>query len=315
MVQESLTIRSYEKGDEEAQAEIFNTVIVEMIPEPELITAEKVRKRHEEPNFNPKQVQYLVNQDQQIVGYTECRIHGGFHGIFYPMILKEYRSKETLDRLFKAIYEFAKEDCNKNPGTIESHYTYDFKKAHEYFESQTIAKVVEVQDAREMRLPINEINFEISSDFEIKPLTKDDFSTLVTYRKSKESIVGEEITVENLTERFDNGEMSSEDSFLVYWKGDLKGYIHVGTYSPADRGQKDTTVYGNFGGMIVDREFPDGVSLRKAMIQGAKDYFTKQKAKEMVGSIVLNNPAFEFYKKIGFNISEEQGAKHWIYEQ
>ncbi|MFX1284523.1 MAG: hypothetical protein ACFFB5_12760 [Promethearchaeota archaeon] len=315
MVQESLTIRSYEKGDEEAQAEIFNTVIVEMIPEPELITAEKVRKRHEEPNFNPKQVQYLVTQDQQIVGYTECRIHGGFHGIFYPIILKEYRSKETLDRLFKAIYEFAKEDSKKNPGTIESHYAYDFKKAHEYFESQTIAKVVEVQEAREMRLPINEINFEISSDFEIKPLTKDDFSTLVTYRKSKESIVGEEITVENLTERFDNGEMSSEDSFLVYWKGDLKGYIHVGTHSPADRGQKDTTVYGNFGGMVVDQEFPDGVSLRKAMIQGAKDYFTKQKAKEMVGSIVLNNPAFEFYKKIGFNISEEQGAKHWIYRQ
>ncbi|MFX0184805.1 MAG: GNAT family N-acetyltransferase [Candidatus Hodarchaeota archaeon] len=175
--------------------------------------------------------------------------------------------------------------------------------------------MVEVLDAREIRLPINEIDYEISSDFEIKPLTKDDFSTLVAYRKSKESIVGEEITVENLTERFDNGEMSSEDSFLVYWKGDLKGYIHVGTYSPADRGQEDTSVYGNFEGMIVDREFPNGVSLRKAMVQGAKDYFNNHNAKEMVGSIVLNNPALEFYKKLGFNISEEQGAKHWIYEQ
>ncbi|MFX0052295.1 MAG: GNAT family N-acetyltransferase [Candidatus Hodarchaeota archaeon] len=315
MVQESITIRSYEKGDEEAQAEIFNTVIVEMIPEPELITAEKVRKRHEDPKFNPKQVLYLINQDQKIVGYTECRISGGFHGIFYPMILKEYRSKETLDRLFKAIYEFAKEDCKKNPGTIESHYAFDFKKAHEYFKSQTIAKVKEIQEAREIRLPINEINYEISSEYEIKPLTRNDFSTLVEYRKSKESIVGDEVTVENLTERFDNGEMSSEDSFLVYWKGDLAGYLHVETNSPADRGQKDTTVYGNFAGMIVDREFPDGVSLRKAMIQGAKDYFTKQNAKEMIGSIELNNPALEFYKKLGFSISEDQGAKYWIYEQ
>jgi hypothetical protein len=286
-----------------------------MIPEPELIKAEKVRKRHEDPNFNPMQVLYLVNQDQKIVGYTECRIHGGFHGIFYPMILKEYRSKETLDRLFKAIYEFAKEDCKKNPGTIESHYAFDFKKAHEYFKNQTIVKVKEIEEAREIRLPIDEIDYEISSEYEIKPLAREDFSTLVTYRKSKESIVGDEITVENLTERFDKGEMSSEDSFLVYWKGDLQGYLHVETYSPADRGQKDTTVYGNFAGMIVDREFPDGVSLRKAMIQGAKDYFTKHNAKEMVGSIGLNNPALEFYKKLGFNISEDQGAKHWIYEQ
>ncbi len=315
MTQESLIIRNYEKGDEKAQAEIFNTVIVEMIPEPELITAEKVRKRHEDPNFNPKQVKYLVNQEKKIVGYTECRIHGGFHGIFYPMILKEYRSKETLDRLFKAIYEFAKEDCKKNPGEIESHYSYDFKKAHDYFKNQKIAKVVEVREAREMRLPVNELDYEISSEFDIKPLTKDDFSTLVTYRKSKESIVGEEFTVENLTERFDNGEMSSEDSFLVYWKGNLKGYIHIGKYSPADRGQEDTTVYGNFEGMILDLEFPKGLSLRKAMIKGTKNYLDKYNAKEVIASIVLTNPAIKFYKKLGFKISEEQGAKHWVYEQ
>lgn len=315
MTQEILTIRNYEKGDEEAQAEIFNTVIVEMIPEPELITTEKVRKRHEDSNFNPKQVQYLVNQDQKIVGYTECRIQGGFHGIFYPMILKEYRSKETLDRLFKAIYEFAKEDCKQNPGVIESHYSYDFKKAHEYFKNQKIAKVVEIRDAREMRLPINENNYEISSDYKSKPLTKDDFSKLVTYRKSKGSIVGEEFTLENLTERFDNGEMSSEDSFLIYWKGDLKGYIHIGKNSPADRGQEDTTVYGHFSGMILDLDFPDGLSLRKAMIIGAKDYFDKYNVKEVIATIELTNPVIENYKKLGFKISEEQGGKNWVYEQ
>ena len=314
MTQEGLIIRNYEKGDEEAQAEIFNTVIVEMIPEPELIKAEKVQKRHEDSNFNPKQVQYLVNEDQKIVGYTECRINGGFHGIFYPMILKEYRSKETLDKLFNSIYQFAKEDCKQNPGTIESHYSYDFKKAHEYFKSQNIAKVVDTRDAREMRLPTNEMDYDLSSDYESKPLTRDDFSTLVTYRKSKESIVGEEVTRERLTERFDNEEMSSEDSFLIYWKGDLKGYIHVGKYSPADRGQVDTTIYGNFEGMILDSEFPDGLNLRKAMIKATKEYFEKSNAKEIVTSIELNNPAIEFYKKLGFIVSEEQGAKFWIYE-
>jgi len=315
MTQEVLTIRNYKKGDEEAQAEIFNTVIVEMIPEPELIKSEKVQKRHEDPNFNPKQVQYLVNADQKIVGYTECRINGGFHGIFYPMILKEYRSKETLDQLFESIYQFAKEDCKQNPGTIESHYAYDFKKAHEYFKNQKIAKVVDTRDAREMRLPINEMDYELSADYESKPLTKDYFELLVKYRKSKESIVGEEVTLERLTERFESGEMSAEDSFLIYYKGELLGYIHVGKYSPADRGQEDTTVYGNFEGMILDSDFPDGLNMRKAMIKATKDYFEKHNAKEVVTSIELNNPAIEFYKESGFKVSEEQGAKFWIYEQ
>jgi ribosomal protein S18 acetylase RimI-like enzyme len=314
MTQEVLTIRNYEKGDEEAQAEIFNKVIVEMIPDPVLIDSEKVRKRHEEPNFNPKQVQYLVNENQKIVGYTECRINGGFHGIFYPMILKEYRSKETLDRLFKTIYDFAKEDSKQNPGSIESHYSYDFKKAHEYFKNQKIAKVVETRHAREMRLSISKMDYELSADYESKPLTKDKFAALVNYRKSKKSIVGEEITLERLTERFDSGEMSTEDSFLIYYKGDLKAYIRVGKYSPADRGQEDTTVYGNFEGMILDSDFQDGVNLRKAMIKAAKEYFEKYNAKEVIASIELNNPAIEYYKKLGFKISDEQGAKFWIYE-
>ena len=291
MTQEDLTIRNYEKGDEEAQAEIFNKVIVEMIPEPVLIDAEKVRKRHEEPNFNPDQVQYLVNQDNKIVGYTECRINGGFHGIFYPMILKEYRSEENLNKLFNTIFEFAKEDCKENPGTIESHYAYDFKKAHEYFKTQKIAKVAETRHAREMRLSVDDMNYELSSDFEIKPLTKEDFSTLVDYRKSKESIVGEEFTIETLTERFNNGEMSSEDSFLVYWKGDLKGYIHVGKDSPTDGEQEDTNVNGSFRGMILDSDFQDGLNLRKAMIKGTKQYFEGVNAKEVVTSILLDNPA------------------------
>ena len=83
-------VRDYEKGDEEAQANIYNTVIVEMNPEAVLIKPEKVQKRHEEPDFKPEQVKYLVNkEDGKIVGYTECRVHHGFHGVFYPLILKE----------------------------------------------------------------------------------------------------------------------------------------------------------------------------------------------------------------------------------
>ena len=70
MTQESLTIRNYEKGDDVTQANIFNTVIVDMIPDPVLINAEKVQKRHEEAGFNPEQVKYLVNSENKIVGYT-----------------------------------------------------------------------------------------------------------------------------------------------------------------------------------------------------------------------------------------------------
>ncbi|MHA2231871.1 MAG: GNAT family N-acetyltransferase [Candidatus Hodarchaeales archaeon] len=312
MVEEKSIIRSYEKGDEEAQAEIFNTVIVEMIPDPVLITAEKVRKRHEEPEFNPEQVKYLVTPDNKIVGYTECRIHGGFHGIFYPVILKEYRTKENLDRLFKAIYEFAKEDLKKNPGTIESHYEFDFKTANEYFRNQTIAKIIEEKNANEMGLPVAELAFNLPPEFETKPLTKADFENLIVFRQSKETIVGNEFTMENLVDQFESGEMSSENSFLVYWKGALAGYIR-GTMP--DREQTEAPIQAHMGGMILDQEFSDGVNLRKAMLKATKSYFDKQKAERLVATILEDHPAIEFYKEIGFQIDETQGSKHYTYEQ
>ncbi len=306
----NLTIRSYKKGDEESQAEIFNNVIAEMIPEPVLITAEKVRKRHKDPDFNPDQVKYLVTPEDKIVGYTECRIHGGFHGIFYPVILKEYRSKENLDRLFKAIYEFAKDDIKKNPGTIESHYSFDFKVANKYFKEQTIAKIIDERKGYEMTLAITDLVFELPDEFEIKPLTEADFETLVTYRHSTETMVGEEFTLENLKERFASGEITSENSFLIYWKGALAGYVRA-TMSE----QPESPINGNLGGMILDREFPDGISLRKAMLKATKSFFEKHNAEKLRATIGLDNPAIEYYKKIGFEINETRGSLHFIYEQ
>jgi ribosomal protein S18 acetylase RimI-like enzyme len=312
MIKEELNIRSYEKEDEKSQAEIFNTVIVEMIPDPVLITSEKVRKRHEEPEFNPEQVKYLVTPDNRIVGYTECRIHGGFHGIFYPVILKEYRSKENLDRLFEAIYEFAKEDIKKNPGTIESHYSLDFETANEYFRNQTIAKIIDEKNAYEMGLPVTDLAFDLPAEFETKPLTKADFENLITFRQSKKTIVGNEFTMESLNDQFESGEMSSENSFLVYWKGSLAGFIR-GTMP--DREQNESPIQAHMGGMILDREFSDGVNLRKAMLKATKSYFDKHKAERLVATILEDNPALEFYKKIGFQIDETRGSKHYIYEQ
>jgi hypothetical protein len=315
MIQESLNIRDYEKGDESSHSEIFNKVIGEMVPNPVPITPEKVRKRHEEPDFNPKQVKYLLNSKNEIVGYTECRIHSGFHGIFYPMILKEYRSKDTLNQLFKAIFDFAKEDCKKNPGTIESHYAFDFAPAHEYFKSQSIAKIKDINEVHEMRLSVKELGYDIPIDYEIKPLTQDDFQTLLEYRKSKETIVGEDVTLERLEENFKSGEMTPEDSFLIYYQGELSGYIHHGKSSPADSGQEDTAVYGELRGMILDTEFTDGLNLRKTMLRSGKDYFDKHKAVEIVAHIDPTNPILKFYQKIGFIVNEKQGAKHYIYEQ
>ena len=312
MIQEELTIRSYEKGDEKFQAEIFNKVIVEMIPDPVLITAEKVRKRHEEPEFNPEQVKYLVTQDNKIIGYTECRIHGGFHGIFYPVILKEYRSKENLDKLFKAIYKFAKKDLKKNPGTIETHYSTDFNSANEYFRNQTIAKIIEEKNAVQMSLAVKDLAFDLPAEFEIKPLTKEDFENLISFRESKETIVGSEFTMESLIDQFESGEMSSENSFLIYWKGALAGYVQG---SMPDREQTESPINAHLGGMILDTEFSDGVNLRKAMLKATKSYFDKQKADQLVATILEDNPVLKFYKEIGFQVDKTRGSKHYTYEQ
>ncbi|MHA2295507.1 MAG: hypothetical protein ACXAEU_16965 [Candidatus Hodarchaeales archaeon] len=311
MIKNDLKLRSYEKGDEKAQADIFNKVIVEMDPETVLIKPEKVRKRHQEPNFNPEQVKYLVNQDGKIVGYTECRVSDGFHGIFYPLILKEYRSKETLDQLFSAIYDFAK---NNNPQTIESHYVYNLNYAHEYFKKQSIAKIVETREVKDMSIDIDEISTDVPG-YEVKPLTREDFPSLIAFRQSKKSIVGDELTVEILKDRFEKGEMSPENSFLIYKDGKLVGYVRVDKYSPADNGEEDTSVYGTLNGMILDMEFSDGINLRKAMLKAAQGYYKKHDAKKLRSGILASSPSVEIYKQIGFEISDNQGSFHYVYEK
>ncbi|UCG02650.1 MAG: hypothetical protein JSW11_01400 [Candidatus Heimdallarchaeota archaeon] len=86
--------------------------------------------------------------------------------------------------------------------------------------------------------------------------------------------------------------MSSEDSFLVYWKGALAGYVR-GTMP--EREQNESPIQAYLGGMILDREFTDGVNLRKAMLKATKSYFDKQKAERLVATIVEDNPAIKFY--------------------
>ena len=199
----------------------------------------------------------------------------------------------------------------KNPGTVESHYSFDFKSANEYFKEQKVTKIIDERNAYEMGMSIADFDFKIPSDFDIKPLTKTEFESLIAFRKSKESIVGEEFSMEILVDRFKSGEMSPENSFLIFWKGELAGYVR-GTV-PDDE-QRESPRRAHLGGMILDREFPDGIALRKAMLKATKAYFDQHEIERLSASIQEDNPAKEYYEKIGFQIDKTRGSKHFTYE-
>jgi hypothetical protein len=79
--------------------------------------------------------------------------------------------------------------------------------------------------------------------------------------------------------------------------------------------QIKSPIRGYIGGMILDREFPDGVALRKTMFKATKSYYDKHKAERLIGMISENHPAKEFYENIGFQIDRTRGSKHITYAQ
>ncbi len=135
---EDYFIRNYEPGFEEDQVRIFNDRINDLNPNAQKITIDKVIKRCQGKNFNPKQIKFLLNKNNDIIGYVEVRILDSVHLIFYPLILKPYDKTEVIDYLFKSIYNYS---VSLRPNTIMGVYNFNFHSVHDYFETQKVAKI------------------------------------------------------------------------------------------------------------------------------------------------------------------------------
>ncbi|MHA2363598.1 MAG: hypothetical protein ACXAC7_06545 [Candidatus Hodarchaeales archaeon] len=310
MLSTELSIRNYENGDETAQAKIFNTVIVEMDPETPLIESSKVKKRHEAPEFKPEQVKYLLNSDKEIVGYVECRIFNRLHNLFFPLILKDYRSEETLNMLFREIYDFAK---NNDPTAIEAHYSHNLDQAHDFFKNQPIVKVTETREVNSYSIPIEKLGVIKIPDYELKPFTPNEIETLIEFQKN-EKVLGGNDTVDALKENFKNGNYSQEQSFLVYRKDKLLAFHSVRIYpGPEDENPRNIDPYGSLNGYSIDSEHEDGVNLRKAMISSCYKHLKKNNIGKFQVPCGKTSAALPVLKDMGFELTGE-GQFHYVFE-
>ncbi len=107
MNHQNYSIRDFKDGDEDSQVFIFNQVMKEIEPEIAILSTENIKTIHARvPIFTPEHIKFLIHSTGEICGYGECRGFVDTNYLDYPLILKEYRSDDTSNMLFEAIYTF-----------------------------------------------------------------------------------------------------------------------------------------------------------------------------------------------------------------
>ena len=191
-----LILKNYEQGFEKDQARIFNSVIHTLNPKAKLITEEKVLKRHQDKNFKPEQVKYLVNEKNEIVGYSEVRIFGDSHMLFYPLIMPTYNTPENIDYLLKSVYDVS---LSFKPRIIQAIYNFNFPKVHRYFETQKVIKIVDKFVRPELYISLSDIELVPATSLKLEIFSQDAIEKLFNFLTSTDNSL-KRITLAKLTD-------------------------------------------------------------------------------------------------------------------
>ncbi len=304
-----LKIRDHKPDDVNAQAKLVNNVLSEMDPDFPPYTPEKIQQEYDDydPKFVPEQVKYLIKPDGEIVGYVECTISSENYYLDYPLIIKEFRSEKTINMLFKAIYDFVKKN---NPKEIQAVYPTNFlDEAHEYFRKQTITNIKEIQEVKQISIPVEKLDYDIPG-YELKPFTIDDVETLVNYRHSKESIAGMDVTTDRLKESIESGDFTPENSALIYKGEDLLGFCSINIreppYDPFSMNRNLQSSYGSINGLAVDIAHSDMQRLRKAYLKVGHSYLKKKGIDAFITAFsVTDERKTSHFQELGFDLTGE----------
>lgn len=291
MLAKSYTIKNYEPGFEKRQVEIFNTLIHSLNPKSKLITTEKVLKRHTDKNFHPEQVKYLLNDKNEIIGYTEIRISGDMHLIFYPLILKEYSSPELVDLLFKEIYNYS---LSLKPNLIQAVYNFNFSQAHTYFEKQKVAKLRDKYVRPEIAITIDKLD-KISTNYEIQSLEPKHFQPLVEFLNSTDSPLNR-MTIERLQNNYEKGIINSRNSFIIYKANVLSAFVIFFRFESEGEIKES---YGYIQDAISPR-LSDDLEIRKALVIAGSTFLRSNSLTSLVLFVFNPSKSYFLYKQIGF---------------
>ncbi|MFW9994965.1 MAG: hypothetical protein ACFFD4_23185 [Candidatus Odinarchaeota archaeon] len=310
----SLMIRDYIQGDEEDQVVIFNTVMKELDPDTPLITPEKVRIRLNHPEFDPSQVKYLVTSEGKTVGYTECRVFANLYLLFYPLILKEYRTQENLDRLFLEIYRFAQ---HKNATIIEAHYSHRITAAHKYFAQQSVVDMKGKRETIGLRSNVDDLVI-TEEDFTARAFLIKDIESFIEFIESIDHLIGPKLSNKGVRQLFNNGEFSPEKTFLIEKNNRIRGLASYEIYPSENhlkllKSKMAQIVYLRF--LIIGRNDPAVFSIFKSMLVPGINYAKQNNVKELQIKILHGNPYKEEFLKLGFEENNRiLGQVQYVFE-
>lgn len=300
MVTEKYTIQGSIEGSEKAQAEIFNKVMPEIDPIIPQTNPEEIRvinpiygtprSRHD---INSQNTKFLAHSENRIVGYVECHNRLGSYNLHYPLILKEHRSKQTLNMLFRASYSLAKTNEAKR---IYSVYNNKYDPIHFYLRNQKIAPIKSIQENKRLFILTDQLKYQITG-FDFKPFKRDKIQELINFRYSKEGIGGRDLSEEELTSGFESGKYSPENSTLIYKNGKLVAWWSVRINSPPHDYDKSLKYpIGVLNELMIDTNYENLPELRKAMFKAGYEFLKAQKISEFR---VWTSSSGEFYKEFG----------------
>jgi hypothetical protein len=304
----SFSIRNFTEGDEKIQASIFNQVMKEIEPDIAQLTSNDLKGIYAKtPIFKPEHVRFLMNSNGEVIGYGECRGHIGIKYLDYPLVLREYRSINTLNMLFEANYIFVKENFPEY--RIASHsYLEKFTQVHDFFQTQKIAQIKESHKAIRFSIPVDDLNIE-NPGYNVEPFIENDIEKLVKFRYSNDNIVGEGVTEKSLSKGFNSGKYSPEKSFLIYQNENIIAWTSTTIHTPINEAYSRRAMKFPIGvpnGYIIKYDHEDRLGLEKAMCKSAFEFLRKNGVSEYQIWIMSTSSLIDICEKIGFKHTGEE---------
>jgi hypothetical protein len=314
MTEPEYSIRNFRGGDEKIMSEIFNQVITEFDTDFHKFSAEQIK--HYQPfygshrnlnDYQSQDIKFLLNTNNTEKGYVEASNRFGRFVIHYPIVLRQNRSKKTLNMLFKSLVETI---LKRDPKSIRAIYNQKYKEIHNFFTTQinpSILKINKIHETKRLGIFVKDIDCSID-DFEIQPFTRYNIDTLVKFRNSSDEVLGTEVSVESLNQGFEDGKHTDENTFLIYNEDKLSGWVCAGINKPPfDYDKSLRQPIGVLRGIILDSSVVLK-SLRKALFCSVREFYHNKGIEEFRIWTKINNDPYSFcntYKDYGFKPTQE----------
>ncbi|MHA2363360.1 MAG: hypothetical protein ACXAC7_05345 [Candidatus Hodarchaeales archaeon] len=296
-------IRNFQDdNDIKSQVEIYNSIMKEFNPEAAEAKIEDVKKRYNNENWKPNQVNYLIGDSQdKIIGYVGFAYDQDFKTIWlgYPYIEKEFRSQELMQQLFDKHHTEAKK---LNSTSMIAVYSTSLKPIHEFFDNQSYKTKYETLS---MKIKTDKLNQTVPG-YDILNFTKDRIKDVALFLEKNKDDAGPAFSEEILTENFDNGRIKPESHFIVEKEGDIKGIVGAGLPDrPPDPDDEDPV--RAFLSFYAIEKGNSSLELRKALTVAIYPFLKANNIESYRTSVMEDSPSKPVCLDIGFKLNESEG--------